>query len=72
MTLLTTHPSTITFGDIIINVVVWVSVFAIFRNRKKSETTGNLWRYVSTFLVILVATLGINFTKDKLKDWWNK
>jgi hypothetical protein len=72
MTFLTTHPPHITFNDVVINVIFWALVIGLFRNRKKSEDHNRAWRIMMIFLGVLVATLGINYAKKSVKDWWEK
>jgi hypothetical protein len=31
-----------------------------------------IWGFTKLFLIILLATLGINYIKKNAKDWWNK
>ena len=33
---------------------------------------GAIWRGMKTFLIVLLATLSINYTKKSIKAWWSK
>jgi len=47
-------------------IIFWSVIFVIFL------IGGPLWRIVKLFFIVLLATLGINFVKKEVKDWWNK
>ena len=72
MIILTTYPPTITFGNVLINVIFWGLIIHLYRNRDRTETHTKLWYHVKIFLAVLVATLGINYAKKSVKDWWGK
>jgi hypothetical protein len=72
MIFLTTYPAHITFGDIILNVIVWGVVIVLFRNRKRSEKDARAWGVVTTFFGALLLILGANYAKKSAKTWWEK
>ena len=72
MIFLTTYPAHVTLDDIILNLVVWGIVILLFLGRKKSKLNARLWNFVATFFGLLLLLLGVNYTKKKVKDWWNK
>lgn len=47
-------------------IIFWSVIFLIFL------IGGAPWRAVKLFFIVLLATLGINFVKKEVKDWWNK
>jgi len=72
MIILTTYPPQISFSDICINVVFWLVVVLLYKSRNKTPQNKKMWTVVQTFLIVLVATLGVNYAKKSIKDWWNK
>lgn len=72
MTLLTTYPPTITFSSIIVNIIFWGIVIALYKNRNKSPQNKKMWNTVQIFLAVLLATLGANYIKKSVKDWLSK
>lgn len=72
MTILTTYSAQITFGDIIINIIFWGVIIALYRSRNKTPQNQKMWRGVQMFFTVLLVTLGANYAKDKIKDWWSK
>jgi len=38
----------------------------------RNTSFGVLWKIWVMFFVVLFATLGANFIKDEVKEWWNK
>jgi len=72
MIILTTYPPTITFGDVIINVLVWGFVIQAYRKRNSSEASMKLWNGIKLFFGVLLLTLGANYAKKGIKTWWNK
>lgn len=72
MIFLTTYPPTITLRDIITNVIFWGVVIALYKNRDKTPQNRKMWNAVQIFFAVLLATLGANYVKTRLKDWWAK
>lgn len=72
MIFLTTHPPQITLGNVLINVIFWAVVIALYRSRNKTEQNKNMWRGMQIFLAVLLVTLGANYAKKSIKDWWSK
>ena len=72
MIILTTYPTTITFEDILINVIFWGVIIALYRSRNKTQQNKNMWRGAQIFFAVLLVTLGANYTKKKVKEWWSK
>jgi energy-coupling factor transporter transmembrane protein EcfT len=38
----------------------------------RNTPLGFLWKILRMFLIILFATLFVNYVKKELKDWWGK
>ena len=72
MATLTTYPATITLGDVLINVIFWGAIIALYRSRNKTQQNKNMWRGVQIFFAVLLVTLGANYAKKSIKDWWSK
>jgi hypothetical protein len=72
MIILTTHPPQITLGNVLINVIFWAAVIALYRSRNKTTQNKNMWRGVQIFFAVLLVTLGANYAKKSIKDWWSK
>lgn len=72
MIFLTTHPPQITLGNVLINVIFWAGVIALYRSRNKTEQNKKMWRGMQIFLAVLLVTLGANYAKKSIKDWWSK
>lgn len=70
--LLEAYPMIIPMKSIIVNIIFWGLVYVLYKNKSKSKETAGLWRLVSTFLAVLLATLGANYAKKEIKEWWNK
>ena len=50
--------------------LAWALV--IFTYITRNTFLGFLWRYMKIFFIVLLVTLGANYAKGKVKDWWNK
>jgi len=72
MIVLEAFPMIIPMKSIIVNIIFWGLVYVLYKNKSKSKETAGLWRLVSTFLAVLLATLGANYAKKSIKDWWSK
>jgi chromate transport protein ChrA len=72
MIILTTYPPQITFGNILINVIFWATIIALYRSRNKTPQNKKMWRGVQIFFAVLLVTLGANYAKKSIKDWWSK
>jgi len=46
--------------------------FVIFAYITRNTFLGFLWKGMRLFFVVLFLTLGTNYAKGKIKDWWNK
>jgi hypothetical protein len=72
MKILEAFPSIIPMSSIIFNIIFWSLVYIIYKNRNKSKDMAGLWRIISMFFIVLLATLGANYAKKSIKDWWSK
>jgi hypothetical protein len=72
MKILEAFPPIIPVSSVIFNIIFWGLVYIIYRNRNKSKDMAGLWRIISVFFVVLLATLGANYAKKSIKDWWSK
>jgi hypothetical protein len=72
MIFLEAYPSIIPTSSIIFNIVFWGLVYIIYKNKHKSKEIAGLWNILATFLAVLGATLGANYIKKEIKDWWNR
>lgn len=72
MIFLEAFPATIPFSSIVFNILFWAAVIAIYRNRNKSEHNKKMWRGIQMFFAVLLVTLGANYAKKSIKDWWSK
>ena len=72
MIILEAYPATITYGHFIFNVVFWVVIIALYRSRNKTQQNKNIWRGIQMFFAVLLVTLGANYAKKSIKDWWSK
>lgn len=48
--------------------ILSLPVSFIFR---KTFIGGSIWEYWKLFLLFILVSLGIDYGKDKIKDWWN-
>ena len=39
---------------------------------RKTIIGGTIWGWWKLFFLILIITLGANYGKDKIKEWWRK
>jgi hypothetical protein len=72
MKFLEAFPATISFSSIIINVIFWAVIIALYRSRNKTAINKSMWRGVQVFFMVLLVTLGVNYAKKSIKDWWSK
>jgi len=72
MIILEAYPPIIPISSVIFNIIFWGLVYIIYKNRNKSKDMVGLWRIISMFFTVLLVTLGANYTKKKVKDWWSK
>jgi len=72
MIILTTYPPQITFGNVLINVIFWTTIIVLYRSRNKTPQNKKMWRGVQIFFAVLLVTLGANYAKKSIKNWWSK
>jgi hypothetical protein len=72
MIILEAYPPIIPMSSVIFNIIFWGLVYIIYKNRNKSKDMAGLWRIISMFFTVLLVTLGANYAKKKVKDWWSK
>ena len=63
MIILEAYPPTITLGNILINVIFWGAIIALYRSRNKTQQNKNMWRGVQIFFAVLLVTFGANYAK---------
>jgi hypothetical protein len=47
---------------------IFIGLLYLLRN--VHPVFGKIWFVVRWFFIILLATLTINYAKDKIKEWW--
>lgn len=72
MKILEAFPAIIPFSSVVFNIIFWGLVYIIYKNRNKSKDMKGLWYIISTFFAVLLVTLGANYAKKSIKDWWSK
>jgi hypothetical protein len=65
-------PPTLPMSSVLLNVIFWGTLYIIYCNRTKSRGIAGLWRIISMFFIVLLATLGANYAKKSIKAWWSK
>jgi UDP-N-acetylmuramyl pentapeptide phosphotransferase/UDP-N-acetylglucosamine-1-phosphate transferase len=53
-------------------VIVFIGVMVILFLLRKHPVFNVIYNIVVIFLVVLFATLGANFLKKEIKEWWEK
>lgn len=48
------------------------SITNISSKMKGNSFLQAIWKVVKVFFIALFLILGANYTKDKIKEWWNK
>ena len=72
MKILEAFPATISMSNIIFNIIFWTIIIALYRSRNKTEQNKKMWHGVQVFFAVLLVTLGANYAKKSIKDWWSK
>ena len=72
MIILEAYPSIIPMSSVIFNIIFWGLVYIIYKNKNKSKDMAGLWRIISVFFTVLLVTLGANYAKKSIKNWWSK
>jgi hypothetical protein len=56
--------------QILEGLLVWIPILVIYllRNTK----LGFLWKGLRMFFIVLLLTLGANYAKKSVKEWWEK
>ena len=54
------------------SLMLWGAIFVLYLLRNTNPLFKGIWFVVKWFFIILLATLTINYAKDKVKDWWSK
>jgi hypothetical protein len=49
---------------------IWIFLLIAYLLRKTSF--GFIWKFLRMFFIILFVTLGTNYAKKEIKEWWNK
>ena len=50
--------------------LAWGVIGLLYLLRNVHPAFGKIWFVVKWFFIILIATLTINYAKDKVKEWW--
>jgi hypothetical protein len=54
------------------SVFLWLIILALYLLRNTNPAFKKIWYFVRMFFIVLLLTLGANYAKDKIKDWWSK
>jgi len=52
------------------SLMLWGAIGVIYLLRNTHPIFGGIWWVLKWFFIVLLATLTINYAKDKVKDWW--
>jgi chromate transport protein ChrA len=45
---------------------------ALIYSLRHIKPFGAIWRGIKAFMLVLLLTLGVNYAKKSIKDWWSK
>jgi hypothetical protein len=52
------------------SLLAWSFIGLLYLLRNVHPVLGKIWFVARWFFIILLATLTINYAKDKIKEWW--
>jgi hypothetical protein len=51
--------------------LLWGAIGLLYLLRNTNPIFKAIWGVLRLFFIILLATLTVNYAKDKVKEWWN-
>ena len=52
--------------------LIWSIIGLLYLLRNTHPLFKGIWHIIRLFFIILLTTLAANYTKDKVKEWWEK
>ena len=54
------------------SLLLWGVIGLLYLLRNTHPLFKGIWKILRMFFIVLLATLTVNYAKDKVKEWWDK
>lgn len=54
------------------SLLVWGIILVLYVLRNQHPVFTVIWKGLRLFFLVLLATLALNYAKDKFKEWWKQ